>query len=200
MTSTLAASEVRQPDQTRQDGTSRVGKRDGSSRTVPLPHLGGQAVPALVLALVLGTIIGSRVVVRGWHQDKVSPVSVGQPAAPVPISAALEATWGLRFTNVIVVADNGGVELRYQVLDEGKAAKIHQGTGTNNQLPTLQAEGSRAKITPSSVLMHFHHGDPKAGRSYSIVYGNAGGAVKSGAFITLVMKDGLKIKHIQVSD
>jgi hypothetical protein len=158
------------------------------------------AIQAVILALIIAGILGGRVVIQHRHQHRVTPVSLAHPAAAVPISSEVELSWGLRITNVIVVADNGGVELRYQVLDDGKAAKIHQGTLTTNQLPTLQVEGTGARITPSSVLMHFHHGDPTAGRSYSIVYGNAGGAVKSGDFITIIMKDGLKIKHVQVSD
>ena len=48
--------------------------------------------------------------------------------------------------------------------------------------------------------MHFHHGDVTAGRTYSIIYGNAGGVVTVGAYVTIVMKDGLKIEHIEVSN
>lgn len=177
--------------------TSRAGGSGGPGGSA-WTRLRTPALLALVLLLVFGVVVGARQVLR--PAARPSPGSVGQRVTPVPLSAAVEATWGLRFTDVIVVADNGGVELRYQVLDEGKSAKIHQGTGTNNQLPTMQVEASGAKITPSSVLMHFHHGDPTAGRSYSIIYGNAGGAVRRGDFITLTMKDGLTIKHVQVSD
>jgi len=112
----------------------------------------------------------------------------------------VEAAWGIRFTNVMVLADNGGVELRYQVMDTAKAAKIHQGTLMSNELPSIHVEGTDASVAPSAVLMHFHHGDTSAGQTYSIIYGNAGGVVSSGEFVTVVMKDGLTIKHIQVTD
>jgi hypothetical protein len=154
---------------------------------------------ALLLLVMVAAIVGARLATRPSVPLR-SPVSVGHPAAPVPASPAVEAAWGLRFTNVIVLADNGGVELRYQVIDESKAAKIHLGDPRSNQLPTIQVEGTGYKVTPSSVLMHFHHGDATAGQSYSIVYGNAGGVVMSGDYVAIIMKDGLKIKHVQVSD
>jgi len=100
----------------------------------------------------------------------------------------------------MVLADNGGVELRYQVVDTAKAAKIHQGAQMSNELPSIQVDGTGSSVAPSAVLMHFHHGDSSAGRTYSIIYGNAGGVVSSGEFVTVVMKDGLTIKHIQVTD
>lgn len=157
---------------------------------------------ALYLAAVVAltaTILGMRL--ASHHASGLpTPVSVAHPAAPVPAAPQVEAVWGLRFTDVIVLADNGGVELRYQVIDAAKAAKIHLGDATSNQLPSLEVEGTSARITPSSVLMHFHHGDAVSGQSYSIVYGNAGGVVHSGGFVTIVMKDGLTIKHVQVSD
>ena len=152
-----------------------------------------------VVLLLAGTIVGVRF---AFHHgaNTPTPVTVAHPAEPFPSSPKVEAVWGLRFTAVIVLADNGGVELRYQVIDEAKAEKIHLGDANSNQLPTIRIDRTRKEITPSSVLMHFHHGDTVSGQSYSIVYGNAGGAVRSGGFVTIVMKDGLTINHVQVSD
>jgi hypothetical protein len=153
---------------------------------------------AATVGLVTALVICLRVALQPGTAGTPS-ISVGHPAAAVPASPELEAVWGLRFTNVIVLADNGGVELRYQVLDHEKAAKIHLGDPMSNQLPTLRVDGSHAQVSPSTVLMHFHHGDTVSGESYSIVYGNAGGVVRSGEYVTIVMKDGLKLKHVQVS-
>ena len=153
----------------------------------------------LVLAVIAAAIISGRVAMNRTT-DRPEAVSVAHPAAPFPASPAVEAEWGLRFTNVMVLAANGGVELRYQVVDDAKAAKIHQVAQMSNQLPSLEVERTGSTIAPSAVLMHFHHGDATAGRTYSIIYGNAGGVVSSGEFLTIVMKDGLKIEHIQVTD
>lgn len=151
------------------------------------------------LAVIAAAIIGVRVAMHPSTHRAV-PVSVAHPAAAFPSSPAVEVAWGLRFTNVMVLADNGGIELRYQVVDDAKAAKIHQGAQMSNELPSITVEGTNSTVAPSAVLMHFHHGDAKAGQTYSIIYGNAGGVVSSGEFVTIVMKDGLKINHIQVTD
>ena len=153
----------------------------------------------VALTVCVTAILGARV---EWdhHQPPPAVISVAHPAQAVPASPAVEASWGLRFTDVIVLADNGGVELRYQVIDDSKAARIHQGNATSNQLPSLVVDGTNHTVTPSDVLMHFHHGDATAGRTYSIIYGNAGGAVRAGQYVTIVMKDGQKIRHIQVSN
>lgn len=161
---------------------------------------GGQAVAYMVaLAVIAAAIIGVRVALP--HSTyRASTISVAHPAAAFPSSPVVEAAWGLRFTNVMVLADNGGVELRYQVIDAAKAAKIHQGAHMSNELPSIQVEGTNSSVAPSAVLMHFHHGDASAGQTYSIIYGNAGGVVSSGEYVTIVMKDGLRINHIQVTD
>ena len=156
----------------------------------------------VTLALVAASIVGGRVALNhpAHPTYRAQAVSATHPAAPFPSSQAIEAVWGMRFTNVLVLADNGGVELRYQVIDTAKAAKIHQGTLMTNELPTIQVEGTTQSVTPSAVLMHFHHGDASAGQTYSIIYGNAGGVIASGELVTIIMKDGLTIKHIHVMD
>ena len=163
------------------------------------PRRGRVVAYVAALAVIAAAIIGGRVAMHPSTYRAV-PVSVAHPAAAFPSSPAVEVAWGLRFTNVMVLADNGGIELRYQVVDDAKAAKIHQGAQMSNELPSITVEGTNSTVAPSAVLMHFHHGDAKAGQTYSIIYGNAGGVVSSGEFVTIVMKDGLKINHIQVTD
>ena len=169
----------------------KSGLRQGGRRRV--------VVYVVALALMAASIIGGRVALN--HQaSPAQAISAAHPAGPFPSSPTIEAVWGMRFTNVLVLADNGGVELRYQVIDTAKAAKIHQGTMMTNELPTIQVEGTSQSVTPSAVLMHFHHGDASAGQTYSIIYGNAGGVISSGELVTIIMKDGLTIKHIHVMD
>jgi hypothetical protein len=137
-----------------------------------------------VAILVAAAVVGGRFALQQRGSHPVKAVSVSHPAASIPVNPQLEAAWGLR----------------YQVIDEAIAGKIHESTATTNELPTVVVESTGAKVTPSAVLMHVHHGDPSAGQSYSIIYGNAGGVVHSGDFVTIVMADGLKLKHVQVSD
>ncbi|MEO6700914.1 MAG: hypothetical protein ABI140_16095 [Jatrophihabitantaceae bacterium] len=152
----------------------------------------------LILLAIACSILAGRVILTR-SEPQPPAVTLAHPAAAVPASPAIEASWGIRFTDVIMLADNGGIELRYQVIDVSKADKIHLGDPTSNELPTIRVDGRAASVTPSSVLMHFHHGDSADGRSYSIVYGNAGGVVKVGDYVTIVMKDGSKLAHAQVS-
>lgn len=184
--------------QDRIEHLSEPGSSAGDSRT-SRPGVKRVLAYAVLLALLVGAILGGRLI---WHHTPPtrSVVSVAHPAAPVPTSPAVEAAWGIRFTNVIVLADNGGVELRYQALDDSTSARIHQGDAKSNQLPSITVDGTNGVVAPSAVLMHIHHGDVTAGRTYSIIYGNAGGVVKTGEYVTIVMKDGLKIEHIEVSN
>jgi hypothetical protein len=150
-----------------------------------------------LLLIVVTAIVGTRLSMDRPHAPVIS---VSHPAAAMPASPAIESAWGIRFTSVILLADGGGVELRYQVIDLNKAAKIHLGDPKSNELPTIVVDGTSSRVTPSSVLMHFHHGDAADGRSYSIVYGNAGGVVRTGEYVSILMKDGSVLHHAQVSD
>ncbi|UQX87015.1 hypothetical protein M6D93_11930 [Jatrophihabitans telluris] len=170
-------------------GSSPAGVRRSAS-------VRGRLAFGLVLLVLVTAIVGTRL---SLHHRSTPVVSVAHPAAPVPASPAIESSWGIRYTGVILLADGGGVELRYQVLDLNKAEKIHLGDAGSNQLPTITVDGTSGRVTPSAVLMHFHHGDTADGRTYSIVYGNAGGVVHTGDYVSITMKDGATLKHVQVS-
>jgi hypothetical protein len=48
-------------------------------------------------------------------------------------------------------------------------------------------------------MFHYHHGDKGTeGRTYSIVYGNSGGALHRGSLATVRMADGLTLQHVPV--
>lgn len=118
----------------------------------------------------------------------------------MPASAQIEDRWGIRITLVQLLADNGLVELRYQVLDNDKANRLHADTSSLASIPTLRAEGTGLVVKPNSLLFHIHHewDQGSDGRSYSIVYGNAGGAIQPNGRVTVVMADGLQLQHVPV--
>ncbi|CAN5449159.1 hypothetical protein BH10ACT8_BH10ACT8_11610 [soil metagenome] len=178
------------------DGADGATPATVNSRTAPRKAVRGWVVFAVVLLVLVVGIVGTRV---SLGHRSTAVVSVAHPAAAVPTSAAIESSWGLRFTGVILLADGGGVELRYQVIDLNKAEKIHLGQASSNELPTITVDGTSGRVTPSAVLMHFHHGETADGRTYSIVYGNAGGVVRIGEYVSIVMKDGTTLKHVQVT-
>jgi hypothetical protein len=147
---------------------------------------------ALVVA-VAASVLGGRVAFA--HHS--SPVATFGSGPVVPTSPVLEQNWGIKITNVVLLADGGLVAIRYQVVDPAKDGKLHSG-GTAN-LPVLIDEKTGRQIRSSAALMHVHFADGGTdGRSYSILYGNSGGALKRGAIVTVRMVDGTSLRHITV--
>jgi hypothetical protein len=128
---------------------------------------------------------------------------------PVPSSPAIESAWGVRFTAVLLEADRGMVDIRYQVVDPAKSGRIHGGkSGVDPKaqlanLPTIILESGRGRLTPSSAMMHFEHfhfQTELVGSTYSLLYGNSGGLLHLGDKITIHLSDGLQLQHVVVGD
>jgi hypothetical protein len=163
---------------------------------------GGRSLLRLLLwaglfTLVLGAVLGVRTAVAR-HPAAVTPAGAGLTA--VPTSPAIEQRWGVRFTHVTILADGGVVELRYLALDPATAGRLHSGSLAN--LPVLVAEDSGKVVRSSSQMFRAHTahaGDDVQGRSYSVVYGNAGAALHAGGRVSVVLADGLHLDHVPVS-
>jgi hypothetical protein len=159
---------------------------------VPLAVL--TAAGVLAFGLRLGANYGT-----AWWNANHRPVA--SKTAQMPASSRIEQDWGIRFTVVQLLADNGLVELRYQVLDNTKANRLHADNTSLSNLPTLYVEGTDRVVKSNSLLFHIHHewDQGSDGRAYSIVYGNAGGALYPRALVTIALPDGLKLQHVPVS-
>jgi hypothetical protein len=83
------------------------------------------------------------------------------------------------------------VQLRYQVLDQSRAAALHE-TGT---FPYLTANGQT--LDTPAMAGHGHGAETPAGRSGSILLTNAGHAVQAGDFVTMHMGD-LELDRVPV--
>lgn len=171
-----------------------------TSTTMPSPFVAWRSRPsgrfllaaALVVA-VAGSVLGGRMAV----QSSPAPVATFGSGPVVPTSALIEQTWGIKVTAVVLLADGGLVAIRYQVVDPAKDGKLHSG-GTAN-LPVLIDERTGREIRSSAALMHVHYADGGTdGRSYSILYGNSGGALRRGAIVTIRMVDGTSLRHVTV--
>jgi hypothetical protein len=152
-------------------------------------------VPFIVFGLALAAVLGVRMIVAGRQTTAVATAG-----KTVPTNPTIENTWGVRFTAVNVLADGGIVELRYSVLDPAKGSRMHSGDITN--LPIIHADGSGKEVRSNSLMFHIHTdhmGEDVEGRNYSIVYGNADGAVRSGETVTIILADGLRLEHVPVS-
>jgi len=147
---------------------------------------------ALVVA-VAASVLGGRIALQGAP----APVATFGSGPVVPTSPLIEQTWGIKVTAVVLLADGGLVAIRYQVVDPAKDGKLHSG-GTAN-LPVLIDERTGREIRSSAALMHVHYADGGTdGRSYSILYGNSGGALRRGAIVTIRMVDGTSLRHVTV--
>ncbi|MDQ6922511.1 MAG: hypothetical protein M3170_13010 [Candidatus Dormibacteraeota bacterium] len=159
-------------------------------------------VPVAVLAaagiLAFGLRVGATYGTTWWSANH-RPIA--SKTAQMPASSRIEQDWGIRFTVVQLLADNGLVELRYQVLDNPKANRLHADNTSLSNLPTLYVEGTDRVVKSNSLLFHIHHewDQGSDGRAYSIVYGNAGGALYPRALVTIALPDGLKLQHVPVS-
>lgn len=178
-----------------------------STAAIDAPTRGGGSVrrillPFLLILMAASLVLGARYAVSArlisMPFSKPAPV---EPAGPVkmPTNAAIESQWGVRFTNVVLLADGGLVEMRYQVLDPSKSSRIH--SGSLKDLPVIKVEDSGKTVTSQSLMFHFHHGDTNAqGRTYSILYGNAGGAIHNHSRVAIQLPDGLQLQHILVQN
>ena len=133
-----------------------------------------------VLALVGGAAFA------GWRW--VAAQKEWEPG-DMPSSAEIEEKFGVRFSYVAVTADGGMVELRYRVIDEGKAANFGHYTETS---PMLVAEDSGKVVDVTIMGLHNHRVEP--GRTYYVLYRNTGNAIQSHRPVTIAIGD-MKLKH-----
>jgi hypothetical protein len=158
-------------------------------------------VPALVLiaavAIAFGLRLGADYGPRVWIATH-SPHVI--PGTAMPASPQIEDLWGIRFTQVQLMGDNGLVEVRYQVLDATKAGRLHADSTSLSVIPSLRVEGSNLHITSRSLMFHIHNDWTQNldGKVYSIIYGNPGGSIYRNGLVTIVMADGLELRHVPV--
>lgn len=96
----------------------------------------------------------------------------------------LEEEFGVRIRLVGVTASGGLVDLRYRVVDLGKALPL---LGNHETMPALVEEKSDVTLRAPEGMMH--HEDLKQDRTYFMHYPNAGNSVKPGSKVAMVMGD-----------
>ncbi len=139
------------------------------------------------VALVLGllVLIGSGSV--AWQI--FGPEQKWEPGT-MPLSAEIEEKYGVRFTFLAVTAKGGMVELRYRVVDEGKAANFGHYTET---APMLIAEDTGKIVDVTIMGLHNHRVEP--GRTYYVLYRNTDSAIESHRPVTIAIGD-QKLEHV----
>lgn len=100
----------------------------------------------------------------------------------MPRSAEFEADYGIRIERVSLIGDGGLVELRYVLLDAGKAGVLHdEENDFTEDFPHIVAGDTNI----DEPTFHHHGGDLVAGRQLSILYGNLDGAVEPGSTVSI---------------
>jgi hypothetical protein len=151
-------------------------------RRPPLRMLGavcGAALAAGALTLALGAGDGS----SGRRQH---------PLPPAVSAAGLAERSGVRVVQVAVTGGGGLLDVRYEVVDPGRAADLHDAATP----PAVVDERTGAPI--EGLLMgHAPHSAPKAGVTSVLIFVNPGNRVRRGDRVSLVL-GGARLEHVVV--
>jgi hypothetical protein len=125
-----------------------------------------------------------------WRLDQAGKPEL-QPNG-VPINPEIEERFGVRITGLHLVARHGLVDLRYRVLDAGKAKNFGHYTETS---PLIIAEDSGKLVEVTIMGLHNHR--VETGRGYYILYRNTADALDPGSLATVQLGD-LRLEHVAV--
>lgn len=125
-----------------------------------------------------------------WRLDQASKPEL--QANGVPINPEIEEKFGVRFTGLHLVARHGLVDLRYRVLDAGKAKNFGHYTETS---PLIIAEDSGKTVEVTIMGLHNHR--VETGRGYYILYRNTANALDPGSLVTIQLGD-QRLEHVMV--
>jgi hypothetical protein len=165
--------------------SSRVGVEWVGPRWSRRPIIRTGLLVAGLVVMVVGILV-----VRGWRPTSDDGSS---SSATMPISAEIEATYGVRFTGVDVTAGGGMIQIRYQVIDSDKTAAIHDSDGA----PYIVDSNGHTYADPG-MAGHSHVGGTKpSGTSDYVLLANARGGVKAGSVVTIRIGD-LELRNVHV--
>lgn len=149
---------------------------------------GPLTVTTLHLALALGLLLVLGASLAAWRIR--AGMSTEWVPGTMPASPEIEEKFGVRFTFLAVTADGGMVELRYRVVDEGKAANFGHYSET---APMIIAEDTGKVVDVTIMGLHNHRVEP--GRMYYVLYRNTENALATGRPATIAIGD-LKLEHV----
>jgi hypothetical protein len=143
------------------------------------------------LAIVLLIIVAALLVARTVASTREVAIDPSDPRAfTIPRSPEIEEKYGIRFTFLAVTGDGGLVDLRYRVVDEGRAKNFGHFTET---APRLIVERSGAVIDVTKMGLHNHYA--QLGRTYFVIYRNTDNAIQPGDKVTIAIND-LYLKNV----
>jgi len=150
----------------------------------PLRTRRGLAVTGFVTGVVLVALVAGLIwwVPRRSHDDRVAaPPEWQRP--PVSITALADRT-GVNLVRVAVTGDGGLLDLRYKVVDPGKAAAIH-----DTRTPPAIVDQRTGLVFSELLMNHSHTGELKPAVTYYLVFTNVGNWVRRGDEVTVLLGD-----------
>lgn len=159
-----------------------------------LPRSPRSLVSGISLVVALVALVVAILLVRGWRPSGTSAAArTDAVAASMPISAEIEAKYGIRFTSVDITAGGGMIQLQYQVLDADKTLAIHDAA-----VAPVVIDSSGVKYADPGMVGHTHVGKTKMpGTTDFILLANSQGGVRPGSIVTVKVGD-LELRNIVV--
>jgi hypothetical protein len=119
----------------------------------------------------------------------------GAQGHPLPVAvtpAGMAERSGVRDVHVHVTGGGGLIDVRYEVVDPGKAALLHD----RETPPAVVYEATNTPI--EGLLMgHLPHGSAKPGVSSFMIFVNPGNIVRRGDQVTVVLGPA-RLRHVRV--
>jgi hypothetical protein len=157
-----------------------------NSVTMPVPE---NRVKALRIAVALAALL--ILATAGWLIYRQLNAQAEGPYV-LPRSAAIEDKYGVRFTFLALTGRDGLIDVRYRIVDAGKAKNFGHYTETS---PMLIAEDSGERVEVTRMGLHNHRVEP--GLIFHILFRNTANAIKQGELVTIQVGD-LKLEHVRV--
>jgi hypothetical protein len=114
----------------------------------------------------------------------------GASGPPPEARAAFEATTGVKVVRVALTGGGGLVDLRYRVIDAGKAQHVHH-------IPPTLVDAESGEVIDTLLMDHAHGGQPEAGHTYPLIFVNEQGLIERGGEVAVVI-GGTRLEQVAV--
>lgn len=107
---------------------------------------------------------------------------------------SIEEQWGVRIIGARLTANSYMIDFRYKVIDAKKASPLMD----RNAKPYMIDEVNNAKVNAGDSSMgSLRSRGIEVNRSYFVLFGNPGGAIRPGSKVTVIIGD-FKVEHVTV--
>jgi hypothetical protein len=155
-------------------------------------HVGllGRLAGVLAVVVVVGLVLlTTHVVGSGKREANHVPVSWQRP---VVSADGLIQRSGVKITQVAVTGDGGLVDLRFEIVDPGRASAVH-----DPATPPAVVDEESGLVVHELFMNHSHTGPYKAGVTYYLVFNNPGNWIRHGSKVS-VMLGNAQVEHVRV--